>query len=202
MLTKNPLKKGGKARLRQTETRTSVWTFQAKYDDVLEKNRALNEWRRQLVSLEKALWPTLNCNEFESMIFKVDKNQSLINENQKLRERCAHLEAVLDDEDLDIQEVLDLIQRIHPTTNNRSGSTQTKLIAHWLTLFVILSLSYMRVIKMLFSFFLDKMFHFYSNKFKWFFTTFNFLSGWNWKCVSSFFFHCALWLSQIRQISH
>jgi hypothetical protein len=37
-------------------------------------------------------------------------------ENQKLKERCAHLEAVLDDEDVDIQEVLELIHRLAPQT--------------------------------------------------------------------------------------
>ena len=35
-------------------------------------------------------------------------------ENQKLKERVTHLEALLDDEDVDIQEVLELIHRLAP----------------------------------------------------------------------------------------
>jgi len=35
-------------------------------------------------------------------------------ENQKLKERVAQLEALLGDEDVDIQEVLELIHRLAP----------------------------------------------------------------------------------------
>ena len=41
-----------------------------------------------------------------------------VQENQKLKERVAHLEALLDDEDVDIQEVLELIHRLAPQTKS------------------------------------------------------------------------------------
>ena len=51
-----------------------------------------------------------------------------VSDNKKLKERCAHLEALLDDEDVDIQEVLELIHRIAPNTSNGVSPQTSKQI--------------------------------------------------------------------------
>ena len=51
-----------------------------------------------------------------------------VSDNKKLKERCAHLEALLDDEDVDIQEVLELIHRIAPNTSNGVAPQTSKQI--------------------------------------------------------------------------
>ncbi len=52
-----------------------------------------------------------------------------VSDNKKLKERCAHLEALLDDEDVDIQEVLELIHRIAPNTQTHAAQTSKQIIS-------------------------------------------------------------------------
>jgi len=54
---------------------------------------------------------------------------SQVSDNKKLKERCAHLEALLDDEDVDIQEVLELIHRIAPNTQTLAAQTSKQIIS-------------------------------------------------------------------------
>ena len=57
---------------------------------LVEQNKNLTMWREQLI----------------------EKNQSLVEENKKLQDKCANLETLLNEEETDITDVLELIKNM------------------------------------------------------------------------------------------
>ena len=61
-----------------------------RYEDLVERNKNLTEWREQLIG----------------------KNKSLAEENEKLKAKCQNLEDLLHEEETDINDVLELIKNL------------------------------------------------------------------------------------------
>jgi len=75
-----------------------------RYASLVEKNKNLSDWREQLI----------------------DKNRSLSEENRKLTERCTQFEALLNEEETNINDVLEMIDT--QLTHQQAG--QHQLIPH------------------------------------------------------------------------
>ena len=73
-----------------------------RFEDLVERNKNLTEWREQLIG----------------------KNKSLAEENEKLKAKCQNLEDLLHEEETDINDVLELIKNMQqgsPTNGNASA---------------------------------------------------------------------------------
>ena len=71
-----------------------------RYEDLVERNKNLTEWREQLIG----------------------KNKSLAEENEKLKAKCQNLEDLLHEEETDINDVLELIKNMQQGSPNGSAS--------------------------------------------------------------------------------
>ena len=66
---------------------------------LVEQNKNLTMWREQLI----------------------EKNQSLVEENKKLHDKCANLEELLNEEETDINDVLELIRTMQMSAKTGSN---------------------------------------------------------------------------------
>ena len=71
-----------------------------RYEDLVERNKNLTEWREQLIG----------------------KNKSLAEENEKLKAKCQNLEDLLHEEETDINDVLELIKNMQQGSPNGSSA--------------------------------------------------------------------------------
>lgn len=81
-----------KARLDEQSSRSPM--DEPKVAKLVEQNKNLTMWREQLI----------------------EKNQSLVEENKKLQDKCANLETLLNEEETDITDVLELIKNMQTKT--------------------------------------------------------------------------------------
>ena len=86
-----------KIKLDEGSSRSPV--SEEKVAKMVEQNKNLTMWREQLI----------------------EKNQSLVEENKKLHDKCANLEELLNEEETDINDVLELIRTMQMSAKTGSN---------------------------------------------------------------------------------